>query len=81
MKCAPCLLQVVSEERPYLERFADRKDDLVYLTADAEETIQELDASKVYIIGGIVDRNRHKVGGRNHGHCETKGRKEVVPIV
>ena len=34
--------------------------DLVYLTADCEETVQELDPTKIYIIGGIVDRNRHK---------------------
>lgn len=81
MKCGPCLLQVVSEERPYLERFADRKNDLVYLTADAEETIQELDAAKVYVIGGIVDRNRHKVGGRNYGLHKMQWRKEVVPTV
>jgi tRNA (guanine9-N1)-methyltransferase len=33
---------------------------LVYLTADCEETIQQLDPTKTYIIGGIVDRNRHK---------------------
>jgi hypothetical protein len=72
LKCRPCLLQVVSDERPYLERFAYRTDDLVYPTADAEETIQELDASKVYIIEGIVDRNRHKVGVRNHGLCKVQ---------
>ncbi len=29
--------------------------------ADAEETISDLDESKIYIIGGIVDRNRFKV--------------------
>jgi tRNA (guanine9-N1)-methyltransferase len=32
---------------------------LVYLTADSPNTVQTLDASKVYVIGGIVDRNRH----------------------
>tara|TARA_B110001452_G_scaffold227650_1_gene202666 strand:- start:982 stop:1920 length:939 start_codon:yes stop_codon:yes gene_type:complete len=33
---------------------------LVYLSADATEPLGELDAGKVYVIGGLVDRNRHK---------------------
>lgn len=32
----------------------------MYLTADAEATVQSFDPSKVYVIGGIVDRNRLK---------------------
>lgn len=36
------------------------KKELVYLTADAEETITELDPNCAYILGGIVDRNRLK---------------------
>jgi len=44
----------------YTETFRDCKEDIVYLTADSSDTLTELDASKVYIIGGIVDRNRHK---------------------
>lgn len=36
------------------------KDKLVYLSADAEETLTELKEDELYIIGGIVDRNRYK---------------------
>ena len=36
------------------------KDKMVYLSADAEETLTELKDDEVYVIGGIVDRNRYK---------------------
>lgn len=32
----------------------------MYLTADSPDELSELDPSKVYILGGLVDRNRHK---------------------
>lgn len=35
---------------------------LVYLSADADEELTTLAEDEVYILGGIVDRNRHKVG-------------------
>lgn len=34
---------------------------LIYLSADADEELTTLSEDEVYIIGGIVDRNRHKV--------------------
>ena len=39
---------------------AGLKKQLVYLSSDAEETIDTLDTNCAYIIGGIVDRNRLK---------------------
>lgn len=49
----------VSISRDSLEQL-HRPEDIVYLTHDAEDVLDELDQSKVYVIGGIVDRNRLK---------------------
>eukprot|EP00929_Paragymnodinium_shiwhaense_P124133 TRINITY_DN9908_c0_g1_i2.p1 TRINITY_DN9908_c0_g1~~TRINITY_DN9908_c0_g1_i2.p1 ORF type:complete len:461 (+),score=135.48 TRINITY_DN9908_c0_g1_i2:70-1383(+) len=49
-------------EEAYFEHYkseADRQR-LVYLTADSEQVLDRFDPEKIYIIGGIVDRNRLK---------------------
>lgn len=51
---------IEKESRSYIEALQDQKENLVYLTADAETTLDDLDLNKIYIIGGLVDRNRWK---------------------
>lgn len=63
-------------DKPYIDQDQVHdtleKDDLVYLTADADDTIRDIDESKVYIIGGIVDKNRHK------NICYEKAKKQGI---
>jgi len=42
------------------EYYKENLDKVVYLTSDATTTLTDLDDSKIYVIGGIVDRNRLK---------------------
>lgn len=38
-----------------------RLESLVYLSSESPHTLSDLDPDKVYVIGGLVDRNRYKV--------------------
>lgn len=47
-------------EQSVEEMHATERDSLVYLTSDSDHTLQKLEKGKIYVIGGIVDRNRLK---------------------
>ncbi|KAL5487700.1 TRM10 [Sanghuangporus weigelae] len=42
------------------KRSRSSKNAVVYLTSDADDELEELKEGETYILGGIVDRNRHK---------------------
>ncbi|GAB2220657.1 hypothetical protein Droror1_Dr00008320 [Drosera rotundifolia] len=48
------------KSKSYIEALQTLKDSLVYLTADAEKVLDDLDPKKMYIIGRLVDRKHWK---------------------
>ncbi len=61
MHCKPATSTSKSDEEK--DNRDEKQDDLshiIYLSSDAEYTLDHLDDDKVYVIGGIVDRNRLK---------------------
>lgn len=68
--CSVCVQDIRIQTEHYSEVIA--KEDLVYLTSDSPNVLQELDHNKAYVIGGLVDHNHHKVrrtatARRSHG--------------
>jgi len=64
-------------EAPYKDNGMNKADmfhqsQLVYLTADADEELDELKEGEAYILGGIVDHNRYK------NLCLMKAREEKL---
>lgn len=70
-KSGPFEGEIASSEQPQGE--------IIYLSSDSTETLTELKPNSTYIIGGIVDKNRHK--GICHKAAEAKGIKTAkLPI-
>ena len=46
--------------REMIEADAEKKKRFVYLTGDSENELSALEDGTVYVIGGFIDRNRHK---------------------
>ncbi|KAJ1531212.1 tRNA methyltransferase 10 [Nowakowskiella sp. JEL0078] len=63
-------------DQKYKDAFCGRTKDLVYLSGDSPNVLQHLDESKIYVIGGLVDRNRHKVLGYL---CQERAESERIP--
>ena len=66
------LVQATFDDDRYTDVFERRR--IVYLSAESDNVLSELSPADVYVIGGIVDRNRLKVRAEDDGvvfvlHC------------
>ncbi|OAG31227.1 tRNA (guanine9-N1)-methyltransferase [Nematocida displodere] len=57
---------------------ANHQGPVVVLTADSENLLEDLDENTLYVIGGLVDRNRHK--GYTHNLFKDKFPTARLPI-
>ncbi|RVE43440.1 hypothetical protein evm_011891 [Chilo suppressalis] len=57
-------------EEPYLDLFPKEK--LVYLTSESENIIENFEENTFYVIGGLVDHNKHK------GLCHTIAKDQGI---
>jgi tRNA (guanine9-N1)-methyltransferase len=51
----------INDEKPEQLPMPTTRDQVVYLTADSSEVLEELKEGETYIIGGLCDHNRYKV--------------------
>lgn len=69
-----CSVQDISFKTEHYSKVV-AKEELVYLTSDSPNVLEELDQKKAYVIGGLVDHNHHKVclawQLRYHAGCDS----------
>ena len=69
--------QVTRSRESYLDAFP--REQLVYLSSDSSELLTDLEPDTAYVIGGLVDHNRHK--GLTQARAERAGvRTARLPI-
>ena len=79
LKMAVRLFQLHKEERDYTSVFP--KEEIVYLSSDSPNVLEALDDTKVYVIGGLVDHNHHKVSHSVLGYMTNQSQYSTVSVV